>query len=243
MTRIAVISDIHGNAIALDVALADIERAGVDQIVCLGDAIQGGAQPAQTVARLRELGCPVVMGNADAWLLNGVETGTETITEEQEAVRQWSLAQLSEADRAYIAAFTPTVIVALTSERDLLCFHGSPTSFDDILLPTTGEEEYERLLGPYAPAIMCGGHTHWQQVHRLGEAFFFNPGSVGLAYNHNQPEEHFRLDPWAEYAILSESEGALGLEFRRVPLPMDAVRQALRESGRPGVEAFLAQYG
>jgi putative phosphoesterase len=243
MTRIAVISDIHGSAVALDTVLADIERAGVAQIVCLGDAIQGGAQPAQTVARLRELACPVVMGNADAWLLSGVETGSETITEQQEAVRQWSLAQLSEADRASIAAFTPTVIVALTTERDLLCFHGSPTSFDDILLPTTGEEEYERLLGPYAPAIMCGGHTHWQQVHRLGETFFFNPGSVGLAYNHNQSEDHFRLDPWAEYAILSETEGTLGLEFRRVPLPMDAVRQALRESGRPGAEAFLAQYG
>jgi putative phosphoesterase len=243
MTRIAVISDIHGNCVALDAALADIERATVDQIVCLGDAIQGGAQPAQTVQRLREVGCPVVMGNADAWLLSGIDTGGETITAEQEAVRQWSLAQLSEADRAYIVAFRPTVIIPLTAERDLLCFHGSPASFDDILLPTTGEEEYERLLEPYAPAIMCGGHTHWQQVHRLGETFFFNPGSVGLAYNHDQPEDDFRLDPWAEYAILSEMDGTIGLEFRRVPLPLDAVRQALRESGRPGAQAFLAQYG
>jgi len=243
MTRIAVISDIHGNCVALDAVLADIQRASIDQIVCLGDAIQGGAQPAQTVQRLREVGFPVVMGNADAWLLSGIDTGGETITAEQESVRQWSLAQLSDADRASIAAFAPTVIVPLTAEHDLLCFHGSPTSFDDILLPNTDEEEYERLLGPYAPAIMCGGHTHWQQVHRLGETFFFNPGSVGLAYNHDQPEDHFRLDPWAEYAILSEMDGTIGLEFRRVPLPLDAVRQALRESGRPGAQAFLAQYG
>jgi putative phosphoesterase len=243
MTRIAVISDIHGNCVALDAVLADIQRASIDQIVCLGDAIQGGAQPAQTVQRLREVGFPVVMGNADAWLLSGIDTGGETITAEQESVRQWSLAQLSDADRASIAAFAPTVIVPLTAEHDLLCFHGSPTSFDDILLPNTDEEEYERLLGPYAPAIMCGGHTHWQQVHRLGETFFFNPGSVGLAYNHDQPEDDFRLDPWAEYAILSEMDRTIGLEFRRVPLPLDAVRQALRESGRPGAQAFLAQYG
>jgi putative phosphoesterase len=243
MKRIAVISDIHGNCVALDAVLADIQRASIDQIVCLGDAIQGGAQPAQTVQRLREVGFPVVMGNADAWLLSGIDTGGETTTAEQEAVRQWSLAQLSDADRASIAAFAPTVIVPLTAERDLRCFHGSPTSFDDILLPTTDEEEYERLLGPYAPAIMCGGHTHWQQVHRLGETFFFNPGSVGLAYNHDQPEDDFRLDPWAEYAILSEMDGTIGLEFRRVPLPVDAVRQALRASGRPGAQAFLAQYG
>ena len=89
---------------------------------------------------------------------------------------------------------------------------------------------------------MCGGHTHWQQVHRLGATFFFNPGSVGLAYSHDQPEDDFRLDPWAEYAILSETGGTLGLEFRRVPLPVDAVREALRASGRPRAEAFLAQY-
>ena len=49
---------------------------------------------------------------------------------------------------------------------------------------------------------MCGGHTHLQQVRRIGDYFFFNPGSVGVAYNRNQPEEGFRLDPWAEYAIL-----------------------------------------
>jgi predicted phosphodiesterase len=42
MTCIAVISDIHGNAVALDTVLTDIERVGVDQIVCLGDVIQEG---------------------------------------------------------------------------------------------------------------------------------------------------------------------------------------------------------
>jgi predicted phosphodiesterase len=55
--RIAVISDIHGNAYALDAALADMASQGVDQIVCLGDAIQWGPQPAETVQRLRELAC------------------------------------------------------------------------------------------------------------------------------------------------------------------------------------------
>ena len=67
--RIAVISDIHGNCFALDSVLQDIRQQGIEQIVCLGDAIQGGAQPAETVQRLRELNCPVVMGNADDFVL------------------------------------------------------------------------------------------------------------------------------------------------------------------------------
>src|SRR5215475_7094327 len=132
--KIAIISDIHGNAFALDTVTGDLKREPVDQIVCLGDAIQGGAQPAETVARLRGLGCPVVMGNADAWLLTGEETDARhPATEQMLAIRAWSLAQLSSADRSFIAGFQPTVTLALDDGRELLCFHGSPHSFDDII--------------------------------------------------------------------------------------------------------------
>ena len=55
----------------------------MDQIVCLGDAVQGGPQPAQVVQRLRRLNSPVVMGNADAWLLSGEETADEGIPPER----------------------------------------------------------------------------------------------------------------------------------------------------------------
>src|SRR5512144_2372328 len=107
--RVAVISDIHANRNALDKALEDLERHPADQIVCLGDAIQGGPQPAEVVRRLRELGCPVVMGNADAWLLSGIDTGNEVTTEERklvlDEVRNWSLMQLSAQDQAFIGGF------------------------------------------------------------------------------------------------------------------------------------------
>ena len=87
--------------------LADIRRLGIEQVVCLGDAIQGGAQPAQTIERLRELSCPIVMGNANAWLLTDPEISTqEQVTEQQLAVKIWSLAQLSEDDRAFILHFS-----------------------------------------------------------------------------------------------------------------------------------------
>src|SRR5512142_3057048 len=111
--RVAVISDIHGNRVGLDAVLNDLRSHPADQVVCLGDAIQGGPQPAQVVARLRELGCPVVMGNADAWMLSGVDTGNEPASEERwkslRAVREWSLTQVSAGDRSFIHAFRPTV--------------------------------------------------------------------------------------------------------------------------------------
>lgn len=244
--RIAIISDIHGNCIALDAVLADVQQNPVDQIVCLGDAVQGGPQPAQVVARLREVACPVVMGNADAWLLSGQETGKEQIPAERlrkmQAIRDWSLSQLTVDDRAFMGQFKPTVTIVSETDRRLLCFHGSPTSFDDILLPTTSEEEFQRLLGGYASFILTGGHTHLQQVRRIGDSFFFNPGSVGVAYSHQQADNGFQADPWAEYAVLTLGSASTGLEFRRVPFDTIQLMQAYHESGRPYADEAIVQY-
>src|SRR5579862_2992323 len=226
--RIAVISDIHGNAVALEAVLADLERHPADQLVCLGDAIQGGPQPTEVAARLRTLGCPVVMGNADAWLLTGKDSA-EATSAAQETMRQWSLSRLSDADRQFIAAFVPTVTISLPGARSLLAFHGSPTSFDTILLPDTPYEEFARHYGSYAPAILTGGHTHLQHIRRLGDTFYFNPGSVGVVYDHrqlDQPDAELRLDPRAEYAVLDVSEERLALEFRRVSFDVEALLRA-----------------
>jgi predicted phosphodiesterase len=239
--RIAILSDVHGNYVGLDAALADLRRRPADQIVCLGDMIQGGPQPAEVVARLRELGCPIVMGNADAWLLSGQATDAEPVSAQQLAVREWQLTRLSPDDQAYIACFQPTVDLDLGG-RTLLCFHGSPSSFDEIILPTTPEEDVQRMLGPFAPALMCGGHTHLQQIRRLGDTLFFNPGSVGFAYNHQQPEEHFKADPWAEYAVLTYDDGQIGLEFRRVPYSPKAIVEVYLASGRPYADTAARQY-
>jgi putative phosphoesterase len=66
--RVALIADIHGNLVALDAVLADLAGESIDRLVCLGDVAATGPQPREVVARLRGLGCPVVMGNADAFL-------------------------------------------------------------------------------------------------------------------------------------------------------------------------------
>ena len=75
---------------ALDAVLSDIEKRSVDGMVCLGDAIQGGAQPAETMSRLRELRVPTVMGNSDAWLLTGEDPfAKENVSDTQKQVRAW----------------------------------------------------------------------------------------------------------------------------------------------------------
>jgi diadenosine tetraphosphatase ApaH/serine/threonine PP2A family protein phosphatase len=163
---------------------------------------------------------------------------------QMQTIRQWSLSQLTSDDRAFIAGFQPTIEIEipLAAGRRLLCFHGSPASFDDIILPQTAEEEFQRYLGPYTAYILTGGHTHLQYIRRLDDTFFFNPGSVGLAYDHEQAEDGFRLDPWAEYAVLRVAEARISLEFRRVPFAVPELVRAYRDSGRPYAQKAIAQY-
>src|SRR3989442_1365661 len=82
--RVALVSDMHGNAVALRAALADVERHDVDLIVSLGDVAQGGPQPLECVELLRELGCPCILGNADDFLLT-LKAGRLVEDEEREA--------------------------------------------------------------------------------------------------------------------------------------------------------------
>jgi predicted phosphodiesterase len=232
--RIAVFSDIHGNCLALETVLADIKKSQIDNLVCLGDAIQGGAQPSETVALLRDLACPIVMGNSDDWLLTGKTT--ESLLPSHYEIRDWSLSKLSEDDCGFISQFPPTIKIELGRNKHLLCFHGSPKSYDDNILPTTSDAELQELLGDNQSFIYTGGHVHSQLLRRIGDTFYFRPGSVGRVYDRNRINKNFRLDAWAEYAILSETDSQFSIEFKRVPIDVEKVKNVWLNSGRPDAE-------
>jgi predicted phosphodiesterase len=244
--QLAIISDIHGECFLLDQVLHDIRQQGIEQIVCLGDALQGGSQPAETLNRLRELQCPVVMGNADAWLVTGQDTSpNETTSEQQQAVRAWSLQQLSKADIDFIQHFQPTIEVPLEDGKKLLCFHGSPSSFDDIILPTTADSDVRQFLSGHHATLFAGGHTHTQQMRRLGNSWYINAGSISLAYNwelSNLETKYIRVDPWSDYAIVSSEGGCLGITFRHVPFDVARLVQIISASGRPYAKEAITTY-
>ena len=170
--RVALVSDSHGNAIGLRAALDDIAGRGADLIVALGDMAQGGPQPVESLGLLRGAGARVVMGNSDAFLLDP-DSGREPLTERHLVQRDWTLAQLSEDDLSYLRSFEPTIELDL-DDLSLLCFHGSPGDYDDVVLP---EDPPDLFTGA---DILAGGHVHVPQLRRVGEAWYVNPGSVGL---------------------------------------------------------------
>jgi putative phosphoesterase len=236
--RLALISDQHGNDVAFRAALEDVERLGVEEIVCLGDVVQGGSEPEQTLDRLASLSCETVLGNADAFLLEVPADSPEPVTERQLEVREWTLSQLTSSHVEQIRSFAPVVRLELDGVS-LLLFHGSPRSYDDVLLPELGGEALEPFLGHDA-ALLAGGHTHLQWTRRIGDALYINPGSVGISYDrHADP---LVLRPLAEWALVTVADGSVAVEFRQVPYAVEDVRDAAERSGRPYADEWAAQW-
>jgi len=194
---LALVSDIHGSDDALAAVVAELEQLGIDQVVCLGDAVQGGDQPREVLDRLAALGWPVVLGNADAFLLDVPSDSPEPLTQGHLDKREWTLSQLEPSHLEQIRSFVPTLDVELDGVT-LRAFHGSPHSYDDVLLPDTPDAQVERLLGGSGVDVLAGGHTHMQWTRYVDGALFVNPGSV--------------RDNGA-YAVLTGGS----VEFRRAP--------------------------
>src|SRR3954449_1948649 len=94
---------------AFEAVLRELARFGIDDAVALGDVAQGGDEPAAVLDRLAALGWPVVLGNADHFLLEIPTDTNEEIREDQLARREWSLSQLDPRHLDQIRSFPPTV--------------------------------------------------------------------------------------------------------------------------------------
>ncbi len=225
--RVALISDIHGNLTALDAVLADLESKTLDQVVCLGDVVAFGPQPCETIERLRELDYPTVMGNTDATLLNPIpdeEPENDHMRRILDLFR-WCAGLLSATDLDYLRQFRPILEFSLGHGNKLLCFHGSPRSFNDVIVAATAEEDLDEMLADHSATVMAGGHTHKQLLRQHGETIVINPGGVGI-------DSSFQ----AEYALIESTNKGLNIELRRVSLDDEEIKKIAAESGMPHAE-------
>lgn len=241
--RIALLADIHGNLVALETVLHEVAQEPVDQIICLGDVGALGPQPHDVIDRLRHLHCSVILGNTDAWLLSSQGAKTSD-SETLRSITSWCAEQLTPEDLSYLHTFSLLLELPLDEGRTLLCYHGSPRSFDDVIAATTPDAVVKQMLAGSAATVMVGGHTHIQMIRRYEDAYLVNVGSVGLpGVNAGSPElpsnQHVH---WAEYGVLSSESGRLSIELRRIPLDMTAVLKAGAYSGMPHVAWWLQKW-
>lgn len=226
--RVGLFSDVHGNGVGLDAVLAELDRARVDRLVCLGDLVEGGPQPAYCLHRAHELGCSVVLGNTDDWLIRHRFGAEENL---RSRLGAWTLAQLDEHDRELVRGFAPMYELDLGDGRRLRCVHGTPTSFLEKIEPDATEAELRELLGD--AAVLAAGHSHVQWHRRVGDRIVLNPGRVGGPLGGRKlPSLRSDFDGTADYAVLTSEGDELSVELRRAEYPLEEFRCAIERLTR-----------
>ena len=241
--RIAFISDIHGNFTALQAVIKDIKSQKVDQIACLGDTVTLGPQPKEALNALRELNCIFVQGNHDAAILDPEESEKFEITEHLIPDLYWGRSKLSQDDLDFIGTFKPNHEIELPNGVVVLCFHGSPLFFTDIIQATTPSELLDKYFEGQRASVFIGGHSHIQMYRRYGDKLILNSGSVGNAFQFAFTRGTVpSLLPWAEYAIISQNENSLDVDLRRVYFDTSDLLKVIIESDLPGAAWWIKQY-
>lgn len=242
MYRVALISDLHGNAIALREVLHSIERRGADQVVCLGDVATLGVAPGEVIDTLRQMRCRCIMGNHDDYVLDAKlvddHTGPPLILE----AIDWCRDQLSSEQIEFLRSFEKGIDLPLEDGVRLKLYHGSPSSNTIDLLADTPPDAFDAQLGPERAPVMAGGHTHIQMLRQHRGILVVNPGSVGAPFEELPRHGRPRILDHAEYACIEVDGGDVGVTLHRVALDSRALRSAALASTNPLRSELAASY-
>lgn len=233
--RIAVLSDVHGNAFALRAVLDDIRAASPDLILNLGDTVWGAADPAAAWALQAQFAPPSVRGNTDERVA-GLRAG-------KEEMRAWVRAQLPDAVAALLADLPVRLDVAGGEVR---AAHGSPRSaWEDLMLtgtpagrtrPARFAELRERLDGFTADGggqVCVVGHTHREMLAVVDGVTVMNVGPV------SRQKDGL---PLARWGLLTRRAGYWTPEFRRTAYDVAGAAAWAREHAPPQAAAFEAAW-
>jgi putative phosphoesterase len=222
--KIAVISDVHGNRLALEAVLDDIAGQGVDSTVNLGDHLSGPMEPSWTCDILIEADIPTIAGNHDRML-------TELSPYAMGPVDRFVSTQLERNHLTWLRSLPATMSIL----GDVYMCHGTPGSDTEPWLDAFPEKRNSTLPDEAAVArhaeglehqVMLCGHTHIPRVVRLRDGrLIVNPGSIGLQLNHGAPD--------ARYAIVERRNGTWAGTLRSVPYDSAAAARQATANGFP----------
>jgi len=228
--KYAIISDIHGNHDALSAVLADVDAAGVDRVVCLGDVVGYGAQPRECIATLRERKIVTVAGNHDYAAIG--KTPINYFNPFAKEATLWTRRVCTDEDKEWLRGLSLVEYL-----EDFTIVHGSlyaPENFEYVLTRFDAYLSFQLLETP----VCFIGHSHVPMNYVCTDAIsdnedleirlradgklIVNVGSVG------QPRD---LNPQACYALYDRDEQLI--RIRRVDYDVECAATKIREAGLP----------
>ena len=227
----AILGDIHANLDALNVVLDDARANGVTDFLCTGDVVGYNACPHECLEIIRNLGCPVVMGNHDHYV-SSVQDLSD-FNDAAAAVIEWTRKQLSDEEMNYLHSLPfKAVKMGVTLVHSTL---DNPEGFGYVFDHLQAEAHFVHQMTP----LCFHGHTHCPVIFEkqisaiysidaqdfklpLGRKYFVNVGSVG------QPRDG---DPRASYLIYIPKERKI--VFRRLEYDVQAAQERVLRAGLP----------
>ncbi len=235
--RVLIVSDIHGNAAALEAVFTAAEEDGpLDEVWCLGDIVGYGPDPMACLERLWEANAVSICGNHDAGVVGRI--GLEDFSYYAAIACRWTRTQITDRAREYLTTLPLTLV-----EGPFTLVHGSPRDplWEYVFGYPQAIEAWDRT-GTHGVLL---GHTHFQFACEAGRGLeqpgpeglhipitharlVINPGSVG------QPRDH---DPRAAYAVYDDEAQAVTL--KRAWYDISVTQRAMAEAGLP--EALISR--
>ena len=222
--KVALISDVHGNRLALEAVLEDIVRQKVDATFNLGDLVSGPLEPNWTADILLDLDIPTVRGNHERNII-------ERRPEQLGPIDRFAQQQMDTRHRAWMNALPETLAML----DDVFLCHGTPRSCDEPWLDnwwngrtvvTPDEAQVAAKAEGFDFPVMVCGHTHVPRAVRLKDGrLIVNPGSVGLQFHHGSPD--------ARYATVEVRGGTYYPSFHVVPYDHAAAARQAEANGFP----------
>lgn len=224
MTRLAILSDIHGNLPALEAVISDLENFDVDHVIVAGDVINFGPFSSRVTELVIEKRWSVIRGNNEYFLVdyNTPRAPAEWSDPVQFAPTAWMDRQFDKRLKTVIGSWPDTLKLRFQDAPPVQVFHGTPNDPWDSIYWTLTDEEIEKLLSDVEANYVICGHTHLPMDRQSGSWRVFNPGSVGVP-----------LDGMfsASYMILEGNEQGWTPTFRRIPFDYETVFEDFERSG------------
>ena len=213
----AVISDVHGNAFALEAVLREVEASAPDAVINLGDQVEGAADPGRAARMQAELRALEVRGNNEEKLWRGGRRSAES-----QAFGVWLSGQVPSTRLEALAGLPPSVRLG-----GIYACHGTPESAWDSLLwvwqpdPDGGEGFYRsrlplelgQMVAPLNAGVVVCGHTHRPGATHVNDTLVVNAGAVS---------DQVDGDPRARWTLLERRAGRWSVDFRAVKYDIDA---------------------
>ena len=222
--RIAILSDIHGNLLALDAVMQDVEKMAPDEVWCGGDLGWLGPWASECIARVRDAGWHTVKGNTDVWI-----TGDPQTIEDPAKRKNFEDIAASHAISPDDARWLLNLPLGHSGPGSMLLVHGTPRSPFEGAEPTASSAHFAAYEG--SAGLIVFGHVHKAFTRRLADqTIVCNTGAVGLPMD----------GPFASYLLVDQHGADWTLTHRRVEFDRRGALAQSKHQGGPESESFIA---